>query len=312
MRWETVALLVFGFLCGMTVMYILSRRQRIQEFNRIAEITEDILNERKVQAFSTGEETLYSKLEHQLVRVQEMLQGRSEEAERSRDEIQKLISQIAHQIRTPLMNMETYIGFLEDGKEQMSEALFFESVGALKNSQEKLSFLAENFIRMARLEQHILQIKKEETDLLKTIRNVFGQIQRKGEEKEIQFQIILPERVTCLHDPNWFGEAFYNILDNAVKYSEYKGRIQVNVWQKERFVKIQVRDYGIGIEPGEENEVFHRFYRGKRVTTQEGFGIGLYLAREIISRHQGFLMIRRREKGVLMEINLSSGLLEVC
>ena len=92
MRWETVALLVFGFLCGMTVMYILNRRQRIQEFNKIAEITEDILNERKVQAFSTGEETLYSKLEHQLVRVQEMLQGRSEEAERSRDEIQKLIS----------------------------------------------------------------------------------------------------------------------------------------------------------------------------------------------------------------------------
>lgn len=183
MRWETVALLVFGFLCGMTVMYILSRRQRIQEFNRIAEITEDILNERKVQAFSTGEETLYSKLEHQLVRVQEMLQGRSEEAERSRDEIQKLISQIAHQMRTPLMNMETYIGFLEDGKEQMSEELFFQSVDALKNSQGKLGFLVESFIRMARLEQHILQIKKEEPDLLKTVRNGFGQIQRRAEEK---------------------------------------------------------------------------------------------------------------------------------
>lgn len=312
MRWETVALLVFGFLCGMTVMYILNRRQRIQEFNKIAEITEDILNERKVQAFSTGEETLYSKLEHQLVRVQEMLQGRSEEAERSRDEIQKLISQIAHQMRTPLMNMETYIGFLEDGKEQMSEELFFQSVDALKNSQGKLGFLVESFIRMARLEQHILQIKKEEPDLLKTVRNGFGQIQRRAEEKEIQFQIMLPEQVTCLHDPNWLGEAFYNILDNAVKYSEYKGLIKVDVQQKERFVKIQVRDYGIGIEPGEENAVFQRFYRGKRVTTQDGFGIGLYLAREIVSRHQGFLMIRRKEKGVLIEINLPSGLLEVC
>ena len=312
MRWETVALLVFGFLCGMTVMYILNRRQRIQEFNKIAEITEDILNERKVQAFSTGEETLYSKLEHQLVRVQEMLQGRSEEAERSRDEIQKLISQIAHQMRTPLMNMETYIGFLEDGKEQMSEELFFQSVDALKNSQGKLGFLVESFIRMARLEQHILQIKKEEPDLLKTVRNGFGQIQRRAEEKEIQFQIILPEQVTCLHDPNWLGEAFYNILDNAVKYSEYKGLIKVDVQQKERFVKIQVRDYGIGIEPGEENAVFQQFYRGKRVTTQDGFGIGLYLAREIVSRHQGFLMIRRKEKGVLIEINLPSGLLEVC
>lgn len=312
MRWESVALLIFGFLCGVAAMYILNRKQRIQEFNKIAEIAEDILNERKVQTFSTGEETLYSKLEHQLVRVQEMLQGRSKEAERSRDEIQKLISQIAHQMRTPLMNMETYIGFLEDGKKQMSEELFFQSVDALKNSQEKLGFLVESFIRMARLEQHILQIKKEEADLLKTVRNGFGQIQRRAEEKEIQFQIMLPEQVICLHDSNWLGEAFYNILDNAVKYSEYKGLIKVNVRQKDGIVKIQVRDYGIGIEPGEENAVFQRFYRGKRVTTQDGFGIGLYLAREIVGRHQGFLIIRRKEKGVLIEINLPSGLLEVC
>ena len=58
-------------------------------------------------------------------------------------------------MRTPLMNMETYIGFLEDGKEQMSEELFFQSVDALKNSQGKLGFLVESFIRMARLEQHV-------------------------------------------------------------------------------------------------------------------------------------------------------------
>ncbi len=95
--------------------------------------------------FQQEKKTLYSKLEHQLVRVQEMLQGRSEEAERSRDEIQKLISQIAHQMRTPLMNMETYIGFLEDGKEQMSEELFFQSVDALKNSQGKLGFSCGEF-----------------------------------------------------------------------------------------------------------------------------------------------------------------------
>ena len=125
MRWETVALLVFGFLCGMTVMYILNRRQRIQEFNKIAEITEDILNERKVQAFSTGEETLYSKLEHQLVRVQEMLQGRSEEAERSRDEIQKLISQIAHQMRTPLRIWKHILVFWRMGRNRCQRSCFF-------------------------------------------------------------------------------------------------------------------------------------------------------------------------------------------
>ena len=122
----------------------------------------------------------------------------------------------------------------------------------------------------------------------------------------------MPEKVICVHDPNWLGEAFYNLLDNAVKYSEVGDKIEVSVSRNDMFLKIQVRDYGIGIEAGEENQIFQRFYRGKRVTTQEGFGIGLYLAREIVNRHGGFLVARRKSKGLLMEINLPSNLLEVC
>ena len=86
----------------------------------------------------------------------------------------------------------------------------------------------------------------------------------------------------------------------------------MDVTADEMFLKIRIRDYGIGIEAGEENQIFRRFYRGRRVTSQEGFGIGLYLAREIVSLHGGFLAVKRMEKGVLMEMNLPSGLLEVC
>ena len=60
---------------------------------------------------------------------------------------------------------------------------------------------------MARLEQHIIQIRKDEMDLLKTVQNVFGQIQNRAEEKGIRFQIRMPERAVCVHDPNWLGEA---------------------------------------------------------------------------------------------------------
>ncbi len=82
--------------------------------------------------------------------------------------------------------------------------------------------------------------------------------------------------------------------------------------QNEMYLKIRVRDYGIGIGAGEENQIFQRFYRGKDVTTQEGFGIGLYLSREIVNRHGGFLVAKRMHPGLMLELCFPTALLEVC
>ena len=311
---EVLAAVLIGFFLGACGMYCQQRSYRKQELQKLARLTEDILNERRIQAAASGEETLYAKLEHQLVRVQELMQGRRDAAEKSRDEIQKLISEIAHQMRTPLTNIGTYLGFLQEklSEEAAADEMLLRSADAIESSAEKLCFLVENFIKMSRLEHHIIQIKKEEPDLLKTVRNALGQIQSQAEIKKIRFEITFPEQAVCMHDPNWLGEAVYNILENAVKYSECGGKIGVSVLQNEMLLKIQIKDEGIGIEAGEENQIFRRFYRGKRVTAQDGFGIGLYLAREIVKQHGGFLVAKRRNKGLLLEINLPSGLLEVC
>lgn len=139
---------------------------------------------------------------------------------------------------------------------------------------------------------------------MQTIRNVFGQIQYHSEIKNIQFDIVFPSQMFCMHDSNWLGEAIYNILDNAVKYSENGGRIEVSASENEMFLKIKVRDYGIGIDEEEENKIFQQFYRGKRVTTQKGFGLGLYFAREIVNQHGGFLISKRMQPGLLLEIRI--------
>lgn len=293
-------------------MYYSQKRQR--ELEKITKLAEDILNEREIKAAASGEETLYAKIEHQLVRVQELMQGRKDAAEQSRDEIQELISEIAHQMRTPLTNMETYIGFLKEhlDKKLSTDEAVLKYITAIEKSEEKLHFLVESFIKMSRLEHHIIQIKKEEPDILKTIRNAVGQIQSQAEEKEIQFEIALLDDITCLHDSNWLGEALYNIFDNGVKYSEKRSQVEVSMQINEMFLKIQVRDYGVGIEPGEENQIFQRFYRGRRVTTQSGFGIGLYVAREIVNSHGGFLVARRMQPGLMLELRLPYKLLEVC
>ena len=301
---NAVLILVFlaGIFLGVGVTYWYQRRCRMQELREISRLAGKVLDGQKLLAGAPGEETLTAKIEHQLVRVQEMLEGRREDAENSRNEIQKLISETAHQMRTPLANMETYLELFEG--ETLNEKRAKNAREALEESRRKLAFLAENFIKMSRLEQGLIQIRKEEKDILDTLRNAFGQIQSQAEEKQIAFEIHLPEQAECPHDPNWMGEAIYNLLDNGVKYSPVGGRIWVSVLETEMFLKIQVLDQGIGIDPGEEARIFRRFYRGRRVKGQEGFGIGLYLSREIVDRHGGFLTAKRQEKGLLMEISL--------
>lgn len=306
----TLISFLIGIIMGGCAVYIRQKKLRMEELKKAASMTEDILAGRKLFVSSPGDELMLSRIENQLVRIQEMLEGRRKEAEKSRDEIQKLISEVAHQMRTPLANIESYTCLLgnavEDvltGEKEM-EQISGQYISSLEESEKKLHFLVDSFVKMARLEHHVIQIRKNECDLCRTIQNTFGQIQNRAEEKEIQFHIDMPERAVCSHDPNWLGEAIYNILDNAVKYSGQRGIVEVILAQNELYFKLQVRDHGIGIEDGEENLIFRRFYRGRRVTIQEGFGIGLYLAREIIHLHGGFLTAKRADFGLIMEVNL--------
>ena len=304
-----------GIITGGSIIYIRQRKLRMEELRKAAAMTEDILAGHRLRTSAPGDELLLARIENQLVRIQEVLDGRRKEAEKSRDEIQKLISEIAHQMRTPLTNIESYTGFLRNITETAEQNLEGEASGsnekiglqyisALEVSEKKLHFLVDSFVKMARLEQHIIQIHKNEKDLLKTIQNTFGQIQNRAEEKQIRFHITLPKQALCVHDSNWLSEAVFNILDNAVKYSEPGGTVEVSLKQNELYMKLQVRDYGIGIEEGEENQIFRRFYRGRRVTVQEGLGIGLYLAREIMNLHGGFMTAKKMDPGLLIEVNL--------
>ena len=104
------------------------------------------------------------------------------------------------------------------------------------------------------------------------------------------------------HDENWMREAIYNLLDNSVKYAPAGSEIQIRLSQDEMYARIQVVDEGIGIGEGEENRIFQRFYRGSQTAGISGFGLGLYISREIVLLHGGFMKARRKENGLEVAI----------
>lgn len=250
-----------------------------------------------------GTDTLAGKIFFQIQRAEQMYSGTESLLEKERDGIRRLLAELAHQLRTPLANLETYFALLEDdgiGEEDKKAYL-----GAMEQSEKKLSFLIEKFIVAARLENRIIQIRKSDTDLKETVAQAVFQVYKKADEKNINI-VVQEQRLEkkVPHDRNWLCEAVYNLLDNSIKYSPGGSGITVTLSSDDMFAEIRVEDSGTGIEEEEKNQIFQLYYRGKNVSGQEGYGMGLFITREIVLKHDGFIKVKRKKKGLIFSIIL--------
>lgn len=213
--------------------------------------------------------------------------------QRQRESIQRLLSDISHQTKTPLANLRLYSSLLMEEELTPRQR---EQAQVIFQQSEKLSFLIETLVKLSRLETDVLAVTPKLQPLAPLLERAASQAKAAAEQKGIALQLHLQqeEEMEALYDLRWTAEALGNLLDNAVKYTPPGGCIQVSATQYELFCRIDVRDNGIGIAEEEQAQIFGRFYRGRQVREQEGLGIGLYLAREIVQKQGGYLKLSSR------------------
>lgn len=213
--------------------------------------------------------------------------------QRQRESIQRLLSDISHQTKTPLANLRLYSSLLMEEELTPRQR---EQAQVIFQQSEKLSFLIETLVKLSRLETDVLAVTPKLQPLAPLLERAASQAKAAAERKGIALQLHLQQQaeMKALYDLRWTAEALGNLLDNAVKYTPPGGCIQVSATQYELFCRIDVRDNGIGVAEEEQAQIFGRFYRGRQVREQEGLGIGLYLAREIAQKQGGYLKLSSR------------------
>lgn len=213
--------------------------------------------------------------------------------QRQRESIQRLLSDISHQTKTPLANLRLYSSLLMEEELTPRQR---EQAQVIFQQSEKLSFLIETLVKLSRLETDVLAVTPKLQPLSPLLERAASQAKAAAEQKGIALQLHLQQQaeMKALYDLRWTAEALGNLLDNAVKYTPPGGCIQVSATQYELFCRIDVHDNGIGIAEEEQAQIFGRFYRGRQVREQEGLGIGLYLAREIAQKQGGYLKLSSR------------------
>lgn len=298
-----VLILIIGFLLiGWLISFLIMRRRYEKQFADLSDAISQMINHKELTKNLETKDTLPSKTSHQLIRLQEIQLETERKMKRQQDNTQKLITEIAHQLRNPLMNIQNYLKLLDS--EELTTDQRSRYLQAINQSEERLSFLTEGFIKMSRFENELIQLHPNSTEVRETVLQAVFEVSRKAEEKNIEIEVRQEKEIQAEHDTNWLREAIFNILENSVKYSPENSQIIISLTQNQMFTEISVRDYGIGIDPQEEADIFQRFYRGSRVTNQEGFGIGLYLSREIVLKHGGFIKVKRENPGLTVSVFL--------
>lgn len=294
---ELIRTFLFVF-CGVVAiaaaLWTVWQSRQLSDFsNDVCETVDTLMEGRELQNFSPYEETAFSKVQEKLLQYYEKMKEERQQSIQDKQTIQELVSDISHQVKTPTANIQMITGILREHelpREKQSEFLNLMAVQI-----NKLDFLMQSLIKMSRLETGTFVLYPEEAGLSNTIARAMSTVLAKAEKKHIQLSADCDSKLTVKHDPKWTAEAIGNILDNAVKYTPEGGTISVSVRPWQFYTRIDISDTGIGIEEENYNAIFQRFYRAEEVAAEEGVGLGLYLARGIITRQNGYITVKSKK-----------------
>lgn len=236
---------------------------------------------------SRFDESRMGALETKLQKFLEMNNRSIDGLREEKAKINTLISDISHQTKTPIANIKLYAELLRES--DISEESR-EYVNVLIEQTERLNFLIQSLIKISRLDNGIITLTPKNQTIVSLLETAKKTYFLAASEKNIDIDITVNE-VEAVFDEKWTAEAIEIILDNAIKYTPNNGKISINIEEYQMFLRINIKDTGIGIKEDEYSKIFMRFYRSSDVAEKPGVGIGLYLAREIVTKENGYITV---------------------
>ncbi|HJC02049.1 MAG TPA: HAMP domain-containing histidine kinase [Candidatus Gemmiger stercoripullorum] len=233
------------------------------------------------------DETELSALEGKLARFLRGSAHAQKTLEGEQAAVKALVADISHQTRTPISNLLLYASLLLESDLPPQQR---EQARAVMAQGEKLSFLIKALVKASRLETGIVVPVPSLHSVGVLLEDVAQQEEQAAQEKGIALRV-LPFDGAAAFDPRWTSEALGNVVNNAVKYTPAGGTVTLCAQMLDGFCRVDVADSGPGIPEAEQGEIFNRFYRGAGTRTAEGLGLGLYLARQILTLQGGYIKV---------------------
>lgn len=250
----------------------------------------------EIRGFGSGDEDIRETRESRLVsELRQILNDayfKQNQAVDEKNQVTELISDLSHQLKTPLANLVMDTELLQDESLTQSRKAVF--LAHIRSQADKMQWLMESLLKASRLENGMIDFLADNIGIKETLAKAVGAVYAQASKKQIEIQVEEFEDFTLYHNPKWTAEALANILENAVKYSPEKSCVKISVSRLDIYTRITITDEGIGIAEAEYNQIFQRFYRGRQVEQEEGSGLGLYLAQLILLQEKGYITVNSK------------------
>lgn len=224
--------------------------------------------------------------------------------EKNKKNIEEFISDIAHQLRVPISNINLKIFLIKNKLEKNKEnEESLKKIQDIENEINKISFLIEELLKMARLDSKTIIFKKEEVKYNEFIEKILENFKYLIELKNVEIVFEKQEEILNI-DKIWTEEAVGNILKNAIEHTKEQNKIYIYLQKTAIYKRIVIKDEGEGMEKEEIKNVFKRFYKGKN-SDKKSIGIGINIAKKIIEEQGGFIDVKSEKgKGSEFRINI--------
>ena len=229
------------------------------------------------------------RLFHTVNSMAAVLNAHADNELREKEFLKNTISDISHQLKTPLAALNIYNGLLQDGDMELSAVKEFTDLS--EQELDRIEILLQNLLKITKLDAGAIVLEKTTENVADMLRDVELHFAYRAKQEHKELVLSGPEEVLLFCDRDWLTEAIDNIVKNALDHTESGDAVHITWKALPNAVQIAVKDNGCGIHPEDLHHIFKRFYRSRFSQDKQGIGLGLPLAKTIVEAHSGTIEV---------------------
>ena len=229
------------------------------------------------------------RLFHTVNSLAAVLNAHADNELREKEFLKNTISDISHQLKTPLAALNIYNGLLQDGDMELSAVKEFADLS--EQELDRIETLVQNLLKITKLDAGAIVLEKATENVADMMRDIELHFAYRARQEKKEIILSGSDHLSLFCDRDWLNEAIDNIVKNAFDHTESGATIRVAWKELPSGVQIVITDNGCGIHPEDIHHIFKRFYRSRFSKDTQGIGLGLPLAKAIIEAHGGLIEV---------------------
>lgn len=284
---NSIVLLVISIVIFLLIFFYDKKEKR--ELDKIVDYLKELNRGNYDLKIDLNSEGILSILKNEIYTTTVMLREMASREYLDKITLKENLANISHQLKTPLTSISILVDNLCD--EEVDKKTELEFLNDIKRQVDNINYLVIVLLKLSRFDANVITFKKDDINVKKLILECMKNLDVIREVKNINIHVSGANDVEFIGDYKWESEAISNILKNAIEHTLNGKFIYISFKDKSIYTEIIIEDEGLGMNEKEKNRIFERFYKGSS-TNSNNFGIGLSLAKEIITKDNGKIIVK--------------------